>query len=164
MVTTGRISPQKDPDFFARLASELREEVPSAQLTWIGAGDRQLTDALLQAGVSVTGWLPRPDVWTQLRMGTVYAHVAAWEGFPLSILEANRIGLPIVARRIPALADAPRDWVHDSPARISDAISLLATSADARRRNSLHWDAYLRGNSSQNQVSTLGALYGLNPD
>ena len=163
VVTTGRVSPQKDPHFFAQLASSLREDSPSVELTWIGAGDRLLTDTLLKAGVSVTGWLSRPDVWTQLRMGTVYVHVAAWEGFPLSILEAHRIGLPIVARRIPALADAPTDWVHDSPERIADAISLLAKSSEARRQNSLHWDAYLRGNSSENQATSLTVLYNMSP-
>jgi glycosyltransferase involved in cell wall biosynthesis len=57
------------------------------------------------------------------------------EGWGLSVLEANALGVPAVAFRVPGLRDAVRDgetgWLVDSPARLGDALdAALARMAD----------------------------------
>lgn len=99
----GRIARQKDPAFFTDVAAALRGQVPSIRFQWIGDGDPQLRRHLEQAGIEVTGWLDNPGVAESLASSTVYVHTAAYEGFPLSVLDAAAQGVPIAARRINAL-------------------------------------------------------------
>ncbi|MFX7785070.1 glycosyltransferase, partial [Acinetobacter baumannii] len=65
--------------------------------TWIGDGPSSAPR------VRVPGWAARDDVRAELAELDVYFHTAAWEGFPIAILDAAAMGLPILARRIPAL-------------------------------------------------------------
>ncbi|MEI2278541.1 glycosyltransferase family 4 protein [Paenarthrobacter ilicis] len=98
----GRISRQKDPLFFQRVAASVRREIPHARFQWIGDGDPVLRGHLEQEGIEVTGWLPSTEVATALAASSVYVHSAAYEGFPLSVLDAAAQGIPVAARAIPA--------------------------------------------------------------
>ena len=68
----------------------------------MGGGAPGEEAALREAGALVTGWLPRQAALERLAAADVYVHTAAWEGFPVSVLEAAALDLPILARRIPA--------------------------------------------------------------
>ncbi|WP_429388255.1 glycosyltransferase [Paenarthrobacter sp. TE4293] len=102
----GRIARQKDPAFFLDVAAALRARVPSVGFQWIGDGEPELRRQLEQAGIVVTGWLDNMEVAGALAASTVYMHSAAYEGFPLSILDAAAQGVPIAARSINALEDS----------------------------------------------------------
>ncbi|WP_354512351.1 glycosyltransferase [Paenarthrobacter sp. 4246] len=102
----GRIARQKDPAFFSEVAAALRSKVPSVRFQWIGDGDPELRRGLERAGIQVTGWLDNPGVAESLASSSVYVHSAAYEGFPLSILDAAAQGVPIAARSISALGDS----------------------------------------------------------
>ena len=122
VVTAGRVGPQKDPAFFAAVAAALTAHEPRPRVRWLGGGDERSEAALREAGVEVTGWIPRNHVLNQLSSADVYVHTAAWEGAPITVLEAASLGLPIVARRIPALAALGLDLLADTPQALAGLV------------------------------------------
>ena len=46
--------------------------------------------------------LPRDEVMIRLKESDLYLHTAAWEGMPLTILEASKLHVPMVIRSIGA--------------------------------------------------------------
>ena len=113
-------------------------------------------------GVDVTGWCAPDEVATLSAGSGVYLHTARWEGFPLSILEAQRTGLAVIARRIPAMAGMPAEWLFDD---VDGAIELIRSVADpsARMANLDAWDRALSGNTVEAQRAALLTAYGLTP-
>jgi glycosyltransferase involved in cell wall biosynthesis len=95
--TCGRISAQKRPAFFAEVAQELRE---IADFVWIGDGDEAGKQALLNAGVRVKGWCSRAVALEELSDLHIYIQTSAWEGLPISVIEALAAGLPVIATDI----------------------------------------------------------------
>jgi glycosyltransferase involved in cell wall biosynthesis len=138
LAALGRISPQKGPDFFARAARLSRVRGLPLRWTWVGGGRPEEERTLRAAGAVVTGWLPRQAALDRLATADVYVHTAAWEGCPVSVLEAAALGLPILARRIPALEALAVPALCDSPeAMVAAARSLLSRPArEALRRRS----------------------------
>lgn len=101
VVGIGRISSQKDPDFFAHVASLLRSA--NIKFMWIGNGDTSLRSALEEAGVRVTGWLPNSRVRELVASASLYLHTARWEGAPIAPLEATELGIPVLIRDVPTM-------------------------------------------------------------
>ncbi|WP_052663851.1 glycosyltransferase [Psychromicrobium lacuslunae] len=98
----GRLGAQKDPELFISAIQQLRQAGNRVVASWVGGGDPVLVDRLNRAGVQVTGWLPRPEALERLADNDVYLHTAAWEGFPLAVLEASALHLATVVRDIAA--------------------------------------------------------------
>lgn len=103
VVAAGRLAPQKAPELFAAAASGASALPYATSWTWVGGGDAALAAMLADAGVQVTGWLPQETVQQQLAAADIFVHTAAWESAPMTVLEAARIGLPVLARDIPPL-------------------------------------------------------------
>jgi glycosyltransferase involved in cell wall biosynthesis len=135
----GRISPQKGPDFFRRAVELSQASALPLRWIWIGGGEDADEQALREAGAEVTGWLSRSQALDWLATADVYVHTAAWEGLPVSLLEAAALGLPIVARRIPALESLGLPLLCDSPEAL---VAALRPLVDERRRDALR--AYSR--------------------
>ena len=93
----GRISRQKGHDYFRTLAESCHEV---AHFKWIGGGDAQVMAEMVEAGIEVTGWRPRAEVIAHMKGLDLYFHTAAWDGFPISVLEAAKLDLPIALRCI----------------------------------------------------------------
>jgi glycosyltransferase involved in cell wall biosynthesis len=126
LAMVGRISPQKGWEFFAEAVRRSRASGLPLRWTWVGGGAPDQEAALEAAGALVTGWLPRQAALDRLAAADVYVHTAAWEGFPVSLLEAAALGLPVVARRIPALEALGVPALCDTPeALVGAARSLL---------------------------------------
>jgi glycosyltransferase involved in cell wall biosynthesis len=140
VVTAGRVGPQKDPGFFAAVAEELAGHEPRPRMRWLGGGDERAASELREAGVEVTGWIPRGHVLEQLASADIYVHTAAWEGAPITVLEAASLGLPIVARRIPALESIGLEALADTPRAVATLVrdlrnpELHARAVQASRR------------------------------
>lgn len=127
----GRLAPQKDPAFFRDVALELRAHAPGLRFVWVGDGDPRMRAALEEAGVRVTGWLDAAGIARELTPDTAYLHSAGYEGFPLAVLDAAALGLPIVAREIPALAGTPLTLGATAP-ECAAALRELVESPAAR--------------------------------
>jgi glycosyltransferase involved in cell wall biosynthesis len=74
-----------------------------------------------------------------LQDADVFALISDYEGFSVSILEAMRAGLPIVANDLPGLTGAIEDGVTglvvaSDPRSIAEAIDALANDTDLRER------------------------------
>jgi glycosyltransferase involved in cell wall biosynthesis len=123
VVTVGRISAQKDPTFLCR-AARATQDAP-VRWIWIGGGEAADERAIRDAGVEVTGWLPRSLALSELARADVYVHTAAWEGSPISVLEAAALGLPIVARRSPALSALELPQLCETPEALGQRIRAL---------------------------------------
>ncbi len=102
----GRLAGQKDPGMMLALVRELSPGAQPIDAVWIGGGDDEWTRRLTQAGIRVTGWLSKDEVTRELDELSVYVHTSAYEGFPLSVLDAAARAVPVVARSIPALDEA----------------------------------------------------------
>lgn len=132
LVGAGRLCPQKDPAFFHLVATHIRAQQPDARVRWIGGGDPDAERALRAAGVEVTGWVDRPVAMRAMAQADVYLHTAAWEGAPISVLEAAALGVPIAARRIPSLESLAVPALAEDPAELART-ALAMTTGDARR-------------------------------
>ena len=130
----GRISPQKGPDFFRRAVELSQASALPLSWIWIGGGAAADERALREAGAEVTGWVSRSEALGWLTTADVYVHTAAWEGLPVSLLEAAALGLPIVTRRIPALESLGLPLLCDSPEAL---VAALRPLLDERRREAL---------------------------
>lgn len=160
IVSTGRLGPQKDPRAFADVVTVLRASDPDITAEWIGDGDPALRDLLERRGVTVSGWVPTADVAQRLVAARVYVHTAAWEGFPLAVLEAVAAGVPVVARDIPAFQGMPDEWMFDEPARAAEVIrAAMQRPAD----NLADWRRALSGDTEEAQREALLGLYEVRP-
>ncbi|WP_243590872.1 glycosyltransferase [Rathayibacter caricis] len=132
VVGAGRLSPQKDPDFFIECIAELRAAGLDVDAGWIGGGNPDIEERLRRGGITPTGWLPRSAALDELRTADVYIHSAAWEGFPIAVLEAAALGVPTLARRIPAFEGVDMPVLFDAPQDLGRFTAVLE-SATGRR-------------------------------
>ncbi|MFD2793542.1 glycosyltransferase family 4 protein [Promicromonospora vindobonensis] len=127
----GRVTAQKDPRFFAETARLARRFDLNLHFRWLGDGDEALVRTLRDTGVEVTGWLTADDVMRQLAASDVYLHSASYEGFPISVLDAARVGLPTVVREIPAF-EGTRLTTVESPAEAAFAAHAAVEDPEQR--------------------------------
>jgi glycosyltransferase involved in cell wall biosynthesis len=162
VVAVGRIRPQKDPAFFAAAARDARLLGGNREWRWVGGGDEDLECLLRDSGVTVTGWQPRERVLRELANAHAYVHTAAWEGNPVTVLEAASVGLPIVARDIPPVRHAGVDRLAATP--IDMAQQVLALDDLDRWRSAMKESAeFVSRTAATSQGAALRRLYGLPP-
>lgn len=93
----GRVTSQKGFEYFAQVAKSCNDV---ADFVWIGGGGEPAMRRLAENGVFVTGWMTRLEVLEILSNLDLYFHSAAWDGFPISVLEAAQLDVPILLREI----------------------------------------------------------------
>lgn len=132
----GRLSAEKGVDNFANAA----RLDGAASVRWAVAGTGPL-EAHLRASAPVNlrclGFLARADAY--LDSLDVYVQPSFTEGLSLSLLEAMRAALPIVATRVGATSEAVRDGVDallvaPDPEAIFDAVRRLREDVALRAR------------------------------
>ncbi|MBV6760644.1 glycosyltransferase [Rhodococcus opacus] len=159
LVGMGRVSEQKDVAFFAQIVDQARKLNPHLSAGWIGGGDEGLTSMLQKKGIEVTGWLSYSEGAAVLSRSGVYLHTAAWEGLPMSLLEANFLGLPILVRKIGAFDNFGDEYQSLDPARIARrAVAIIDCELD-RKACVQHWNSMLSDHSEQNQRDRLISVY-----
>lgn len=127
----GRVMAQKDPRFFAETARLARRFELDLHFRWLGDGEEGLVRKLRDTGVEVTGWLTADDVLRQMAASDVYLHSASYEGFPVSVLDAARVGLPTIVREIPAF-EGTRLAAVQSPAEAAFAAHAAVEDPEQR--------------------------------
>jgi len=103
IVMSGRITPQKDPTFFIDVIHLMNKD-NDYKFVWIGDGDKVLAESLKSAGVVMAGWVSRDEHLEIMANSSLCFHCAAWEGNPLSVLDACALGLPTIVRDIEAFS------------------------------------------------------------
>ena len=113
VVMLGRLWRQKNPECFVEAAIKLLNTGQQAHFFMLGDGEyrdslqRRINEAGYGSEIHLLGW--RTDVPRLLNAMDLFVLPSRWEGMPLAILEAQAIGLPVVASDIPG----NRDLVHD---------------------------------------------------
>ncbi|WP_197374172.1 glycosyltransferase [Mycolicibacterium baixiangningiae] len=159
VVGNGRLGAQKDPVFFADAVTHARRAHPDLQAVWIGDGDAEHAGYLADRRIEVTGWMPRSQALAELARGDVYLHTAVWEGLPISILEANAAGLPVVARTRPYLHGQRLPLTFGRPDEFAGVLSALSTARErAAARDATR--VALADNCDGSQQVALKELYG----
>ncbi|MCI9336175.1 MAG: glycosyltransferase family 4 protein [Lachnospiraceae bacterium] len=80
--TLGRISDQKNPELFNRIAMRF----PDIRFLWIGDGE--LRNVLTAGNIEITGWVGRQEALQYALACDVFVLTSLWEGLPISLLEA----------------------------------------------------------------------------
>lgn len=109
MACVGRMIPIKNQRFLVKLMKHL----PDTELVLIGQEDDDMIDLIKEVGVedrvTMTGLLPRDEVFRILNGCGIYVSASLVEGMPVSVLEAMSVGL------IPVISDiAPHKEVAQS--------------------------------------------------
>jgi glycosyltransferase involved in cell wall biosynthesis len=161
VASVGRAAYQRRPDLFAEMRTLLGEDGETA-FHWFGDGpDREL---LVGAGVSVSGWLAHSEAAAAIARTDVLVHFSAFEGLPLSLLEAMRAGRAVVASDLPVIREVVDDagiLVRDAP-EAADAVRRLR--ADKALRSELAARAHDRAQrlfTRRGMVERTLATYGL---
>lgn len=93
IVTVGRITIQKNPDLFNKIAENF---IDNKNMKFIWIGDGELKEQLKSKNIEVTGWLNQEEVQKELMEADIYLSTASWEGLSLGVLQAMENGLPLV--------------------------------------------------------------------
>jgi glycosyltransferase involved in cell wall biosynthesis len=95
----GRVVPQRQPGAVAAILADVADLAP---VVWLGGVKKApgSLEELARARVPVTGWLPREEALDRLGEASVYLHWTAWDGMPLSILEAMARDVVVIASDI----------------------------------------------------------------
>ncbi|BBH27395.1 glycosyl transferase [Intestinibaculum porci] len=99
----GRISPQKAPDVFVKMAKQVKDKVINAHFIIVGNGDQEdeirkyAKDNGVYDSLHITGWVDNPMSYVELF--DVACLLSRWEGFGLALPEYMMAGKPIVASK-----------------------------------------------------------------
>jgi glycosyltransferase involved in cell wall biosynthesis len=108
IVMVARFAMQKDQALLIRALRSIRHDY---QLDLVGDGPlRSAAEAEARASGARVNFLgERTDVAELLANAHIFVLASKWEGLPLSILEAMRAGLPVVASDVGGVAEAVTD-------------------------------------------------------
>jgi glycosyltransferase involved in cell wall biosynthesis len=132
----GRITAARNPSLFARLARSAA--APDVDFTWIGGGEPADRLMLEQAGIRVTGWLPRATALAETSRLDLYLHPSLWEGMPVALIEAQVCGLPAVVTDVVGNRDVvlhgETGLIGSNPEELSAHLAQLVGDAPLRRK------------------------------
>jgi glycosyltransferase involved in cell wall biosynthesis len=113
IVMVARFEPQKDHTTLLHALGHLRDRAWSAELVGDGEGlpaaQQLVHDLGLDDRIRFTGACD--DVPARLAHAQIFVLTTNWEGLPLTVLEAMRAGLPIVASAVGGIPEAVEDGI-----------------------------------------------------
>jgi glycosyltransferase involved in cell wall biosynthesis len=141
VIMVARFAPQKNQGLLLEACARINAPF---RLQFAGTGptqpeiERMVSRLGLQNRVEFLG--DCSDIADRLRQASVFALATNWEGFPLSILEAMRAGLPVVASDVGGVREAVIEGQtgflvgREDTAAFSRALERLLTDQDLRLR------------------------------
>lgn len=109
----GRVSPQKAPDIFIKMAKMVKDKVPDSYFIIVGNGSQEnqirkyAEDNGFLDNLRITGWVDNPMSYVELF--DVACLLSRWEGFGLALPEYMMANKPIVASRVDAIPNIIKD-------------------------------------------------------
>ncbi|MDT3440492.1 glycosyltransferase family 4 protein [Pseudofrankia sp. BMG5.37] len=178
VVCVGRLVPHKRLHLLLEAIPTLAASHPGLVVHLVGDGpDRErLTARAGELGLDQGGpdsgavlrWHGHTDAATRdtlLASAWLTVNPSHGEGWGLSVLEANALGVPAVAFRVPGLRDAVRDgetgWLLDTPARLAETVDLALAElrdparAAALRTGARRWAAGFRWEATAALLATV---------
>ena len=122
----GRMSKQKAPDVFIKMAKRVKDEVPNAHFIIVGNGNQEdeirkyAEDNGFSNSLHITGWVDNPMSYVELF--DVACLLSRWEGFGLALPEYMMAGKPIVASRVDAIPNIIRNGENGLLVEVDDDI------------------------------------------
>lgn len=99
VVTVGRVTYQKAPWRFGKLATDIAPK--GVEFVWLGDGSNADRERWLDdSPVSISGWLDKQRLMDELSDSDVFVLASLWEGMPIALIEAQAMGIPAVASNI----------------------------------------------------------------
>jgi glycosyltransferase involved in cell wall biosynthesis len=142
LVMTARFQPQKDHPTLFRTLAGLKDRPWTLDL--IGDGPDTEACKALAAELGLAGKIDFAgqclDVAERLAEADVFVLATKWEGFPRSILEAMRAGLPVIASDVGGCGESVREGVtgflvpKEDPEALAGRLEELMDSPDLRKR------------------------------
>lgn len=144
IVAAGRLHSKKGFDVLIRAVGKLRAWDIDVTCEIAGEGEeRGALEALIREldlapCVKLVGWTD--DVAGFLASGDLFAFPSHQEGFPLTLLEAMAVGLPVVASEIDGPNEILKDGLNgrltpnDDPDRLAEALGELVAEPEAAKR------------------------------
>lgn len=133
--SAGRVAYQKAPWRFAGLAKELRE---LADFHWIGGASKDVDDWLPATAVSVSGWLTEEEALKRLSELDIYVSTSLWEGLPISVMQAQALGVPCVVSNCVGNVDLVEHevtgFIYDTDEELVEYVATLVKDQALRRR------------------------------
>jgi len=122
----GRMSSQKAPDVFVKMAKKVKEAVPNAHFIIVGNGNQEAEirkyaeDNGFSDSLHITGWVDNPMSYVELF--DVACLLSRWEGFGLALPEYMMAGKPIVASSVDAIPNIIRGGENGLLVEVDDDI------------------------------------------
>ena len=122
----GRMSPQKAPDIFVKMAKQVKDEIQNAHFIIVGNGEKEeeirkyAKDNGFSDSLHITGWVENPLSYVELF--DVACLLSRWEGFGLALPEYMMAGKPIVASNVDAIPNIIRDGENGLLVSVDDPV------------------------------------------
>lgn len=122
----GRMSSQKAPDVFVKMAKLVKDKVPNAHFIIAGNGNQEAeikkyaADNGFLDSLHITGWVDNPMSYVELF--DVACLLSRWEGFGLALPEYMMASKPIVASKVDAIPNIIRDGENGVLVEVDDAV------------------------------------------
>jgi glycosyltransferase involved in cell wall biosynthesis len=162
-----RLVPLKNHAFLLRVASELKKRNKNFKMLFIGSGEcenelRTLTNQLnLNSEIAYLGFREERNEWYSVM--DIYVMPSLYEGFPITLIEAQTAGLPIVASDT-LTRETKLSSVEDFtylPIHGEDSVKQWADVVCHEYRTNRHQGRKLVEKTDYNIQSMLGKLYAL---
>lgn len=107
LISVGRLHPVKNFASLIRVFKLVSEKLPSAKLTIAGGGDeaemllKTAKELGLEDKINFTGMISKEQVEEHMLNSDVYVMTSLTECFPMVLLEAESVGLPLVSYDVP---------------------------------------------------------------
>lgn len=140
IVMTARFQEPKEQNLLLRSFAMLNQR-QQATLTFVGSGPRIAESQLLAQELGVSEQVAflgdRNDVANLLQSSQIFVLLSRYEGLPISILEAMRAGLPIIASNVGGVPEQIQHnlsgiLVPNEISQIADALQKLISNIELR--------------------------------
>ena len=107
LVSVGRLHPVKNFLGLIEVFNVVTKKVPEARLTIVGGGEEleslkgKVIEYGLQNNVTFTGMVSKQDVEAYMLSSDLYVMTSLTECFPMVLLEASSVGLPLISYDVP---------------------------------------------------------------
>ena len=154
VISVSSVDRNKRVDLLARVVQRLAQTGEGVEWTHLGDGPgfpdlgTQVASLGLSANVTLKGQVPLSVVHHELRFGNhnVFVNLSLSEGAPMSLMEAQSVGIPVVATRVGGTPEVvPQRWNElvdpsDPVERLAAAVTRAVDRPEPEReRRRAHW-------------------------